>query len=183
MFASDSVPSDTSTEVDDDLWSVLDALTSLHVPVKSSFETYRDAGDAQESIFLVPVRRKGKKPILFGRITSEPMSREKSESEEESPQFGHYEPKALRMMRGMGYDLASGPGLNSAKEGGRYFNPSFRKGRPLIIIIRLAGGWAMYQLRLHQPLILEGHQAIKTLQAGHRGSQMSVSATSSENFQ
>ena len=29
MFASDSVPSDTSTEVDDDLWSAMDALTSL----------------------------------------------------------------------------------------------------------------------------------------------------------
>ena len=33
VFASDSVPSDTSTEVDDDLWSAMDALTSLHVPV------------------------------------------------------------------------------------------------------------------------------------------------------
>ena len=39
-FASESVPSDTSTEVDDDLWPAMDALTSLHVPVKSSFETY-----------------------------------------------------------------------------------------------------------------------------------------------
>ena len=39
VFASDSVPSDTSTEVDDDLWSVMDALTSLHVPMKSSFKT------------------------------------------------------------------------------------------------------------------------------------------------
>ena len=59
VSASDSVPSDTSTEVDDDLWSAMDALTSLHVPVKSSFETYRDAGNAQESIFMVPTRRKG----------------------------------------------------------------------------------------------------------------------------
>ena len=46
VFASDSVPSDTSTGVDDDLWSAIDALTSLHVPMKSSFETYRDAGNA-----------------------------------------------------------------------------------------------------------------------------------------
>ena len=30
-FASDSVPSDTSTEVDDDLWSTMDALTLLHL--------------------------------------------------------------------------------------------------------------------------------------------------------
>ena len=48
VFASDSVPSDTSTKVDDDLWSAIDALTSLYVPVKSSFETYQDAGDVQE---------------------------------------------------------------------------------------------------------------------------------------
>ena len=73
VFASDSVPSDTSTEVDDDLWSAMDALTLLHVPVKSSFETHQDAGDAQESIFMVPARRKGQKPILFGQIKSELM--------------------------------------------------------------------------------------------------------------
>ena len=92
VFASDSVPSDTSTEMDDDLWSAIDDLTSLHVPVKSSFETYQDAGDAQESVFIVPARRKGQKLILFGQIKSEPMSREESKSEKEPPQFGHYEP-------------------------------------------------------------------------------------------
>jgi len=43
------------------------------------------------------------------------MSPKKSKSEEEPPQFGHYEPKALRMMKSMGYDLASGPGLNFGK--------------------------------------------------------------------
>ena len=31
VFASDLVPSDTSTEVGDDPWSAMDALTSLHV--------------------------------------------------------------------------------------------------------------------------------------------------------
>ena len=112
MFASDSVLLDTSTEVDDDPWSAMDALTSLHVPVKSSFETYQDAGDAQKSIFMVPARRKGQKPIIFGRIKSEPLSREESESEKESPQFIHCEPNVLRMMESMGYDLTNGPGLN-----------------------------------------------------------------------
>ena len=47
-FASDSIPSDTSTDVDDDPWSAIDALTSLHVPMKSSLKTYQDVGDAQE---------------------------------------------------------------------------------------------------------------------------------------
>ena len=76
----------------------MDALTSLHVPIKSSFGTYQDNEDAQESVFMVPARRKGQRPILFGRITSEPMPHEESEGEDESPQFNHYEPKALRMM-------------------------------------------------------------------------------------
>ena len=43
------------------------------------------------------------------------MTREESEGEQESPQFGHYEPKALRMMKSMGYDLTNGPGLNFGK--------------------------------------------------------------------
>ena len=71
MFASDSVPSDTSTEVDNDPWSAMDDLTLLHVPLKSSLKTYQDVGDAQESVFMVPARRKGQQPILFRRIKSE----------------------------------------------------------------------------------------------------------------
>ena len=43
------------------------------------------------------------------------MSREDSESENESPQFSHYEPNVLRMMENMGYDLTNGPGLNFGK--------------------------------------------------------------------
>jgi len=36
LYASDFVPSDTSTDVDNDPWSAMDALTSLRVPIKSS---------------------------------------------------------------------------------------------------------------------------------------------------
>jgi len=64
---------------------------------------------------MVPTRRKGQKPILFGRIKSESMSRDESKCEKEPPQFGHYEPNALRMMESMGYDLTNGPGLNFSK--------------------------------------------------------------------
>ena len=76
----------------------MDALTSLHVLMKSSIKIYQDVGDAQESVFMVPARHKGQKLILFGRIKSELMSREDSESENESPQFSHYEPNVLRMI-------------------------------------------------------------------------------------
>jgi len=85
MFASDSVPSYTSTEVDNDPWSAMDALTLLYVPLNSSLKTYQDVGDAQESVFMVPARRKDQQPIFFGRIKSELMSREDSESKNESP--------------------------------------------------------------------------------------------------
>jgi len=64
---------------------------------------------------MVPARRKGQKPILFRQIKSELMSREESESENELPQFTHYEPNVLRMIESMGYDLTNGPELNFGK--------------------------------------------------------------------
>ena len=64
---------------------------------------------------MVPARRRGQKLILFGRIKSELMSHKDSESENESPQFSHYEPSVLRMMERMGYDLTNDPGLNFGK--------------------------------------------------------------------
>jgi len=112
IFASDFVPSDTSTDVDDDPWSAIDALTSLHVPVRSSFMAYQSISDEQGSFFEIPARSKGQKPILLGRVESKPIIREDSKSETELPQFSHYEPNVLRMMENMGFDLTSGLGLN-----------------------------------------------------------------------
>ena len=87
VFASDSVPSDTSTEVDNDPWSAMDALTSLHVLMKSSLKMFQDVGGMQKSVFMVPARRRGQKPILLERIKSELIPRKDSESENKSPQF------------------------------------------------------------------------------------------------
>ena len=36
-FATDSILLDTSTDVNGDQWSAIDALTSLYAPIKSSF--------------------------------------------------------------------------------------------------------------------------------------------------
>ena len=47
VFASDSVPSDTSTYVVNDPCSAIDALTSLHVLVKSSLMAYENVRDVQ----------------------------------------------------------------------------------------------------------------------------------------
>ena len=89
VFASDSVPSDTSTKGDNDPWSAIDALTSLHVPVRSSLTVYQSVNDAQGSFFEVPARRKGQKLILFGRVDSTTTC-EDSERETKLPQFSYY---------------------------------------------------------------------------------------------
>ena len=115
MLVSDFVPSDTSTDVNDDPWSTIDALTSVHVPLRSSLTAYQGVSDAQGSLFMVPARRKGQRSILFGRVESKLMTREDSESEDKSPQFSHYEPNVLRMMENIGYNLTSGPDLNFGK--------------------------------------------------------------------
>ena len=45
-FASNSVPSNTSTDVDSDQWPTVDALKSLRVPIKSSFIVREKTSDA-----------------------------------------------------------------------------------------------------------------------------------------
>ena len=56
-----------------------------------------------------------KNQFFSEEFKSELMSHEDSESENESPQFSHYEPNVLRMMERMGDDLTNGPGLNFDK--------------------------------------------------------------------
>ena len=102
MFASDSVPADTSIDIDDNPWSVINALTSLQAPIKSSLMVYEDISNVQGSFFEVPAKHKGQTPILFGRIESESVILEDSESEVEPRQFSQYEPNVLRMMENMG---------------------------------------------------------------------------------
>ena len=115
VFTSDSIPADTSTDVNDDPWSAIDALTSLHAQVRSSFTAYQSINNVQGTFFEVPARCKGKKLILFGRVESNLMIHEDSKSETELPRFSHYEPNVLKMMENMGYDLTSGPNLNFGK--------------------------------------------------------------------
>jgi len=134
------MPSDTSTELGDGPWSAIDALTSLHAPVRSSLMAYQSVSKAQGSFFEVLARCKGQKLILFGRVKSKPMTCEDSESETELPPFSYYESNVLRMMGNMKCELTSGPGLNFGKGKRTLLRLSFQKGKPLIIIIELAGG-------------------------------------------
>jgi len=93
----------------------IDALISLHVPVRSSLTVYQSVSDAQGSFFEVPARSKSQKPILFRRVESKPTISEDSKSETELLQFSHYEPNVLRIIETMGYNLTSGLGLNFGK--------------------------------------------------------------------
>jgi len=46
---------------------------------------HEKTSDAQGALFEVPAKHKGQKPILFRRIESEPMTRESSKDDFESP--------------------------------------------------------------------------------------------------
>jgi len=58
-LASDSVPSDTITDVDSDHVSAMPALTSLHAPRKSFSMTHETASDTHGAFFKVPAKYKG----------------------------------------------------------------------------------------------------------------------------
>ena len=73
-LASDSIPPDTSTDVESNRVSAMHALTSLHAPRRLFFMTHERVCDTHGAFFKVPVKYKGQKPILFGRIKSEPIS-------------------------------------------------------------------------------------------------------------
>ena len=56
-FASDSVPSDTSTDIDSELWSAMNAqLISLCASIKSSFMVRKKIRDAHNALFEVPAK-------------------------------------------------------------------------------------------------------------------------------
>jgi len=89
-FAPDSVLSNTSTDVNSDPYSAMNALTSLCVPIKSSLMVHEKIRDVYNAIFGVPAKRQGQEPILFGRNECEPIAYESSGGNSESPQFFHY---------------------------------------------------------------------------------------------
>jgi len=56
----------------------------------------------------VSAKNKGQKSILFERFEDEPVTRECSEDNDESPQFSHCGPSAHCMMEKMRYNLKKG---------------------------------------------------------------------------
>ena len=56
-LASDYVPSDFSIDINSDILSTIDALTSLHTPIRSSFIVHEKTSDAQGAFFEVPAKQ------------------------------------------------------------------------------------------------------------------------------
>jgi len=106
------------------------------------------------------------------------MTREDSESDDESPQFSHYEPNILRMMENIRYDLTNGPGLNFDK-GRRTVLQSFvPKGKAPDYYHRTRRGLGYVSTPIPSAFESKSHYITTARQTRHRGSQMSVSAAS-----
>ena len=114
-FASDSIPSDTGTDIDSNPWSVMNVQISLRAPIESSLMVYKKIGDTHNALFEVPAKRKGQEPILFRRKEYEPLACEISGGGSESPQIFYYGQKSHHMVERVGYDLAKESGLNFGK--------------------------------------------------------------------
>ena len=73
-FASDFISSDISTNVGNDSWSVINALTLLRAPIKSSLQVRKKIGGPHNALFKVPAKKKGQKAILFGRVKTSKLT-------------------------------------------------------------------------------------------------------------
>ena len=71
-FTSDSIPSDTSTDMDSDLWSAMNSLTSLRAPIKSSLLVRENIGGAHNALFEVSAKRKVQNQFYSGGSKQSP---------------------------------------------------------------------------------------------------------------
>jgi len=83
----------------------------------------------------------------------------------------------------MGYDLTKRSDLNLTKEDEHYFDPLCRKAKPLTIIIRLEGNWAICLPQFRQISNQKNGSFTTTRQEHHLESQMSALVPSSKVFQ
>ena len=117
------------------------------------------------------------------------MTREDSQSEDESPQFSHYEPNVLRMMENMGYDLTNGPGLNFGKGRRTLLRSFIPKGKASDYYhqTRRGLGYVLTPIssatESEESLYHYRSSGTSSWESDVSGSQTSVLATSSKNFQ
>ena len=92
------------------------ALTSFRAQIKSSLLVHEKIGGTHNALFKGPAKRKGQKPILFGRIETESVACESLGGDSETLQFFHYGQKSRDMMKRMGHNFTKELGLNFGKE-------------------------------------------------------------------
>jgi len=156
------------------------AITSLCASIKSSLLVREKIGGSHNSFFEIPAKRKGRKPILFGRIEIETIACESSRGNSESPQNFNYGQKSSHMMERIGYDFNKELGLNFGKE--KMSTTSFictEKVKTLITTTRPEGDSVMYLHQSHQILNQKRRSVMTSLQQHCRRIYTSASAISS----
>ena len=150
----------------------MNALTSLHAPTKSCLLVCEKIRSAHDALFEVLARRKGQKPILFGRTKTEPVSCESSGGNSESLQFFHYALKSRQMIERMGMISPRNQALISKKENEHYFVHLYWKVKTLITTTRPEGDSVMYLHQSHQISNLKKRSIMIAQQQRHHGTQM-----------
>jgi len=161
----------------------MNVLTSLCVPIKSSLLVCEKIISAYNALFEVPAKRKGQKPILFGRIETEPVACESSGDNSGSLQFFHYGQKSRHMMERMGYDFTKESGLTFGKEKRALLRSFVPKGKDLITTTRPEGELVIYLRQSHQISSLKKRSIMIAHQQRCHGTQISVSIISSKHSQ
>ena len=139
-FASNSVPSNTSTDVDSDQWPTVDALKSLRVPIKSSFIVREKTSDAQGAFFEVPAKCKDQKSILFGWMSLNQWIVKARKTILSPHSYLITSQMHVIWWRICGMTWRKGLAWTLAKEDEHCSYLLSQKGRPLTTIIKLGGG-------------------------------------------
>jgi len=153
--------------VDNDPSSAIDALTSLCASVKWSLMVREKTGDAFRALFEVPTKWKGQKPILFGRIESEPIACESWGCGSESLQSFIMDKSHIIWWKEWGTILPKDQVLISAKKNDHYFVHLYWKVKTPTTITRPEEDPVMYQHQSRQILNLK-KRFIITVHQQHR---------------
>ena len=117
-------------DVSSDPWSVMNALTLLCAPIKSSLLLREKLGGAHDALLKYQPSERVKSRFYSGGSKLSPQ-RVKARGDSESPQLFHYGPKSCHMMERIGYDFTKELGLNLGK--GKCL---YRKAKTLITTTR-----------------------------------------------
>jgi len=128
----DDIPCNSDTVDDDDEWVINENASfeypvcventndlfntgTFHLPILTSMETCLSIEDERKAIYIIPSRGKDQSPIIFGKARQKYPTVLESDKDSDAPQFHHYNPNGVHIMKKMGYDVQKGQGLNFDK--------------------------------------------------------------------